>query len=325
MPSHTSRAARAARAAGSGPATLAFDPRFVERSALFWPVARAARAVCGAPGDGADGGGFPRVEALDRVFVGALDGAAPPVRFVLSAPRSRPRRGRRGEGRPPIELRELYDARITLDRVVPTRRDSWHDLMNALVWGTFPRAKLALHARQHRAIAERIAPGACTLPPTRTRELDALALLDEGGVVLTGVDGRCPVVFGHAIYESLARGIPAAIVAAIRLDVAGDAGEADGSGARAVPGAAGADGAPHGDRTEADEADEADKADEADEGMSAAIRAIDGALARCIEDPARLRSPEDLSRAELPGARAPSIRDGGWATSLAPRGDGRPR
>ena len=286
MPSQPSRAAPAA---GSGPAAHAFDPRFVERSALFWPVARAARAICGAAGDGADGAGFPRLEVFDRVFEGPFDGAAPPVRFVLSPPRTRPRRGRRGEGRPPIELRKLYDARITLDRVVPTRLDSWHDLMNALVWGTFPRAKLALHARQHRAIAERIAPGACTLPPTRTRELDALALLDEGGVVLTGVDGQCPVVFGHAIYESLARGIPAAVVAAIRLDVAGDA------GAAAAP------------------------------DVSAAIGAIDGALARCIEDPARLRSPEDLSRLELPGARAPSIRGGGWATSLAPRGDGRSR
>ena len=42
---------------------------------------------------------------------------------------------------------ERYDARIALERVVPTRARSWHDLLNALVWATFPRAKLALHAR----------------------------------------------------------------------------------------------------------------------------------------------------------------------------------
>lgn len=117
-----------------------------------------------------------------------------------------------------MDVGALYDARITLDRVVPTRARSWHDLMNALVWGTFPQAKRALHARQHRAIAERLAPGARTLPPARTRELDALALLDEGGVVLLGSGFAGTIVFGHAIYESLALGVSPPVVAAIALD-----------------------------------------------------------------------------------------------------------
>jgi hypothetical protein len=151
------------------------------------------------------------VQSLNRVFGPGLRDA--PVRFVPAAPR--PRRGRRPQA---IDIRALYDARITLDRVVPTRARSWHDLMNALVWGTFPRAKSALHARQHAAITVRVEPGARTLPPARTRELDALALLDEGGVVLPGGDVTRAVVFGHAIYESLALGIPPAVVAAISLD-----------------------------------------------------------------------------------------------------------
>src|ERR1019366_6553976 len=175
--------------APSAPAP-AFDPRFLLRSPLFWPSAGAARAVVGESAE------FPPVESFGRVFarfahvahVAHVDSAAcgvggidePPVRFEQAAPRPR-RRGRRKE---PIDPRVLYDARITLDRVVPSRAGSWHDLMNALVWGTFPRAQAALHARQHRAISERIEPGARTLPPSRTRELDALALLDEGGVVL---------------------------------------------------------------------------------------------------------------------------------------------
>jgi hypothetical protein len=150
------------------------------------------------------------VQSLDRVFGG--DDSAP-VRFVPAAPR--PRRGRRP---PAVDVDALYDARITLERVVPTRARSWHDLMNALVWGTFPRAKRALHARQHRAIVERVAPGARTLPPARTRELDALALLDEGGVVLPEGDVARAVVFGHAIYESLALGVPPAVVAGIALN-----------------------------------------------------------------------------------------------------------
>jgi hypothetical protein len=192
------------------PRATPFDPGFLERSPLFWPVAPAARSLLAqAQGEGTPD--FPPVQSLDRVF--GADRRDAPVRFVPAAPR--PRRGRRPLA---VDVRALYDARITLDRVVPTRARCWHDLMNALVWGTFPRAKAALHARQHRAIAARVAPGARTLPPARTRELDALALLDEGGVVLPGGDVARAVVFGHAIYESLALGVPPAVVAALAID-----------------------------------------------------------------------------------------------------------
>jgi hypothetical protein len=197
------------------PRATPFDPDFLERSPLFWPVAPAARSLLARASRDRTGDGtapdFPPVQSLDRVFGDEAHEA--PVRFVPAAPR--PRRGRR---KPTVDVCALYDARITLDRVVPTRARSWHDLMNALVWGTFPLAKRALHARQHRAIAERLAPGARTLPPARTRELDALALLDEGGVVLLGSDPEGTIVFGHAIYESLALGIPPTVVAAIALD-----------------------------------------------------------------------------------------------------------
>ncbi len=191
------------------PRATPFDPRFLERSPLFWPVLSAARSLFAAHDEALRD--FPPVQSLDRVFGGGDCDA--PVRFVPATPR--PRRSRRP---PAIDLGALYDARITIDRVVPTRPRSWHDLMNALVWGAFPRAKSALHARQHRAIAARVAPGARTLPPARTRELDTLALLDEGGVILPGGDVARAVVFGHAIYESLALGVPPAVVAAIALD-----------------------------------------------------------------------------------------------------------
>jgi hypothetical protein len=228
-----------------------FDPDFLERSPLFWPVAPAARALLGGAPRAQTGAeaplDFPPVHWFDRVFGDGRSDA--PVRFVPAAPRVR-----RGRRRQTVDVTALYDARITVDRVVPTRARSWHDLMNALVWGTFPQAKRALHARQHRAIAERVAPGARTLPPARTRELDALALLDEGGVVLLGGDLAAAIVFGHAIYESLALGIPPSVVAALALD------------------------AP--ERT---------------------LRAVDTALARQIEDDAKLRSPEELTRVTLPG------------------------
>jgi hypothetical protein len=178
----------------------AFDPRFLERSRLFRSISAAWARL--RPVDD-----FPRVDTFGRVF--ACD---PPVRFVAAGPR------RRAGG--VVDVRSLYDARITLDGEVPTRARCWHDLMNALVWGTFPAAKVALHARQHGAISARIAPGARTLPP-RTAELDALALVDEGGVVVVAPpsgDGAV-YVFGHAIYESLALGVSPAIVAALALDI----------------------------------------------------------------------------------------------------------
>lgn len=217
----------------------AFDPGFLARSPLLWPLSRAAKAL-----ERFDD--FPPIEALARVFEGE-----PSIRFVPAAPRRR--------RRTPVDTRALYDARIAIDREVPTRGRCWHDFMNALVWGTFPFAKRALHSRQHRAIAERLAPDARKLPPARTRELDALALLDEGGVVvLSGdhpgsIDGGT-IVFGHAIYESLVLGVAPAIVAGI--------------GVTLKPCPAGAD----------------------------LVRSVDHALAAIIGDDTRLRTPRDLKR-----------------------------
>jgi hypothetical protein len=247
-----------------------FDPAFFTRDARFWPLARAARALL--PRDD-----FPPVDALGAVFVGE-----PPVRFVAASPR--PRRRRRA-----IDPRALYDARIAVDRQVPTRERCWHDLMNALVWGTFPLAKNALHARQHRAIQDRLGADAHRLPATRTPELDALALLDEGGVVLftapSAADGHGPcdcdcgcdddgvagadralpsVIFGHAIYESLLFGVAPAVAAAIALP-------APSPGARAGDGL---------------------------------LALADRALAAVLRDPIRLRRPSDLRRVRI----EPSVR-----------------
>jgi hypothetical protein len=237
----------------------AYDPRWVERSPLFWPIERAARALARLED-------FPPIAALDGVFEGE-----PPVRFILATPRTRGRR------RGALDLGAMYDARITRDRCVPTRDRSWHDLINALVWGTFPRAKGALHARQHRATTARVSPGARTLPPTRTREQDALALIDEGGIVvlasqpetasaaLRGRPGALrgmiasgaaeALIFGHAVYESLVLGVAPAAVAAVVV-------------AR--------------DRTPGD-----------------LIREADAMLSRALEDPSRFRTPEELCRVDV--------------------------
>lgn len=161
---------------------------------------------------------WPDVVAIDRAL-----GARAGVRFVTAERRPRRQRG-------PVALGGLYDAHIVRGEV-PTRARNWHDFLNALVWATFPLAKRALHTRQHAALqawaranatpvvdgdADRVA----RLPNARTRELDALALIDEGGVLVSG-DAR--VIFGHALYEGFVLAVPAMIARGIVLDTPTDA------------------------------------------------------------------------------------------------------
>jgi hypothetical protein len=87
---------------------------------------------------------------------------------------------------------------------VPTRPHNLHDALNALVWARFPRAKRALCAR-HLVLARarpRTPPGQQRL---RSREQDAAAMLDEGGMLL-GPTTRA--VFGHAALEDAVLGRP---------------------------------------------------------------------------------------------------------------------
>lgn len=160
-----------------------FEPRFVERHPHFAPIQRAASVFF-------ECSDWPAVADYGRAFLGA-----PPVEFLETPPK--PRRAR---ARTTLDRTALYDARIVAG-VVPTRPRCWHDFSNALVWTTFPRAKTVLHARQNRAVQAWIPADATRLPGARSREMDALALLDEGGVVQVG---ERPVVFGHALYEGAA-------------------------------------------------------------------------------------------------------------------------
>jgi Protein of unknown function (DUF3025) len=195
-----------------------WDPRFHEASLLFWPIRSYAERFSAFSA-------WPTVDDCDRAL-----GEGFPVRFREQPPRAG-RRGRRR--RAPVDAAALYDARIHVEGWVPTRPRSWHDFLNLLVWAAFPRAKAALHARQHRAVAARLGAGARTLPGARTREQDGLALLDEGGLLLL-CEARCAaavrsapdlgladvvrdavrrgealvLIFGHALYERLVLGGP---------------------------------------------------------------------------------------------------------------------
>jgi hypothetical protein len=222
-----------------------FDGRFFEGHAACWPLSRAATTF-------ADRSDWPDPTEYGAAF----DGEAP-VRFeVAPVKRKRPR----GE---PIVRADLYDARIVQARVVPTRPRMWHDYLNALVWATFPRAKLALHGRQHHAIERWLPPGATQLPNARTRELDALALVDEGGVLLVETGEQAlPVIFGHALFEGFVLGQRAMVARAVVLD------------ARA-------------------------RAAELDRGAASLLSIADELLAAVLEDAERVVRPEELPRVAL--------------------------
>ena len=132
-----------------------------------------------------------------------------PVRFV-------------GQAGKAAGFEDKYEARIYLKGEVQIRAASWHDLFNALVWLTFPRAKAALNERHYLALRQQYAKG----QPDRGPVQDVLTLFDEGGVIVAASDGellqelrefrwkdlfwrhraraesamRC-YLFGHALYE----------------------------------------------------------------------------------------------------------------------------
>jgi hypothetical protein len=192
-----------------------WTPEIAACSPLVWPVADAFERLVAEAAQ--EGSAFPQPETIDAALAGRAG-----IRFERQRPVSRRRRQ-------PRDPAAMYDARIAREGCVPTRPGSWHDLMNALVWATFPLAKRALHTRQH-ALVVPAAPGESARRP---RELDALALFDEGGLVVTRAPdalvnpseedlaaeieaGRATAfVFGHAIYEGLVLGRAAPLASVV--------------------------------------------------------------------------------------------------------------
>lgn len=151
---------------------------------------------------------FPTIEDLNRLRAGRTlqSGGGAPLVFVAQESTG---------GEP-------YESRIYTRGEVPTRRDNWHDLFNALVWLAFPRSKAALNRHHERELRAR--RGA----RERGTPRDVLTLFDEGGIVVeTGMpelgvllrefrwkelfwqrrdEVRTAMrfhLFGHSIYEKL--------------------------------------------------------------------------------------------------------------------------
>lgn len=168
-------------------------------SAPFHHVAADAALLTGAD--------WPTLEALNVLAEGRglRNAAGRPLRFAAQHVRC-------GQGE--------YEAGILAEGLVPSRECNWHDLLNALTWLTFPRAKAALNALQCEELeARRGAP--------RGPKSDAATLFDESGLLLIGRDGELArllaqrrweeafvarrqdwegmraYVFGHAVLEKL--------------------------------------------------------------------------------------------------------------------------
>jgi hypothetical protein len=74
-----------------------------------------------------------------------------------------------------------YETHILATGQVPTRADTWHDVLNALVWLRFPRFKSALNTAHGEALL-------LETDTRRGRRRDALTVLDESGVWMISRD-----------------------------------------------------------------------------------------------------------------------------------------
>jgi hypothetical protein len=85
-----------------------------------------------------------------------------------------------------LSFEAQYEPRCYLKGEVPTRADNWHDLLNALVWLTFPKTKAVLNARHYDALLEEKALG----KKARGAVRDVNTLFDESGVIVAYSDDK---------------------------------------------------------------------------------------------------------------------------------------
>lgn len=187
----------------------AWDADFLERSPMFEPLRFFGRTVLKTR--------WPSLDDLRRL----LGRREPPITTCSGARLSFVPQGRKANA-----FEEKYEARIYLRGEVQVRRDNWHDLLNALVWLTFPRSKAALNERHYRALLKQRVCGSQNRGPVQ----DVMTLFDEGGVIAAARDpallrlienfawkdlfwrnragvmaDMCFCLFGHALYEKALR------------------------------------------------------------------------------------------------------------------------
>jgi len=112
------------------------------------------------------GGGFPQCGTLTELLPpAAVNRAGLPIQFVPAG------------SLPGVD----YEKHIYETGEVSTRESSWHDFFNALAWCRFPRLKAAMNARHYDELGRKKGG-------SRGKQRDALTLLDESGVIVSGTN-----------------------------------------------------------------------------------------------------------------------------------------
>lgn len=137
-----------------------WNPDFAAQSPLLAHLRAAASRLTGER--------WPERQYLQELFVDADVRTASGMRLKLAAPGG-------GDG---------YEKRIYERGELEFRVGNWHDLFNALTWLVFPRAKAALNARHHAALAVEAGNGGQRRGAVR----DALTLFDESGVIVVSAE-----------------------------------------------------------------------------------------------------------------------------------------
>ena len=204
----------------------AWDPQFLARTPMFEPLRRIGAALHGPR--------WPRLDELQRLLensrVHIVNRRNMPIRFVPQGTKTR-------------SFEDKYEPRIYLKGEIPMRAENWHDLLNVLVWLTFPKSKAALNRRHFLAMEQMKNEARQNRGPTQ----DALTLFDEGGVIVACSDTRLAqwlvdfkwkelfwrnreaviasmkfFLFGHAIYEKALQPFTGVTGRAVIFPVAAD-------------------------------------------------------------------------------------------------------
>lgn len=84
-----------------------------------------------------------------------------------------------------LAFEHQYEPRCYLKGELQVREHNWHDLLNVLVWMSFPQAKAALNARHYQAMLTDESCGRQGRGALR----DMATLFDESGVIVACADG----------------------------------------------------------------------------------------------------------------------------------------
>lgn len=146
-----------------------WDKTALLQSPLFRPLHPAIARLGGDP--------FPSLQDCNELLASSpiVVRNGLPLRFVAQE-----------YGKLPFEAQ--YEPRCYLKGEVQTRADNWHDLLNALVWLAFPKAKAAINARHYDALTDAASPSAKASSSQRGAVRDMNTLFDESGVVVPCAD-----------------------------------------------------------------------------------------------------------------------------------------